>query len=139
MSETSTEPTRITPSANETATSHPSRSTSASFRIIHRNPIFMSGVPRTGTSWAGQVFAIARGIRYVREPMIQSKPPRWEEMSFRYVRSTDDDPLVEEVWSDAISVRNLFRNRWLMSQTRAGITASLCFPLASWSRKTTPP
>lgn len=56
-----------------------------------RPPILLAGLPRSGSSWTGNVLATGASMRYYREPC-NAKWQRWAEpFQFRYVRADDSD------------------------------------------------
>jgi Sulfotransferase family len=83
----------------------------------NRQPILLSGCPRTGTSWTGKVLSLAPSIRYVREPVLQGKPERDDECRFRYRTADDEAPEYEHAWRAVLRPSFLMANPWLVSQS----------------------
>jgi hypothetical protein len=87
-------------------------------RWLHRRPVLLVGVPRTGTSWTAKGLSQGGGVRYLREPM-QSLPQALKDrLRFRYLTAGDDDPEYAAAWRGFLSVRGLLSKRWTLGESR---------------------
>src|SRR5262249_48044541 len=69
-------------------------------RHLTQAPIYVTGVPRCGSSWVGDVLSTARGVRYNYEPFNPSSHPFLTRRSI-YLAADDDDPAFRRA-ADAI-------------------------------------
>lgn len=101
------------------------------FPFVHRRPIFLSGLPRTGTTWVATAFSRARGTRFVNEPITQTA--RWHPKSIpcqnRYLTAEDEDPEYTAYWRELLSPWTLFATRrWLPGRTVGRVARKLPVP-----------
>ncbi|WP_214415888.1 sulfotransferase family protein [Sphaerisporangium fuscum] len=87
------------------------------------NPILVTGLPRSGTSWAGKMLAAGGEVVYVNEPLNPQRPPGRSPgvlnaqvtHRFQYICADDEDPWLR-AFSDTVALRygyaaELRRNR----------------------------
>lgn len=58
-------------------------------------PIFIAGLPRSGTTWIANVLRSAPGVAYYHEPFNFANVPESVPFSLRYIRASDNDPAFE--------------------------------------------
>ncbi len=67
--------------------------------------IFISGSPRTGTTWLGEIVGSCPGIRVVFEPFHKSRTARTRALGRRYLRPEGDYPTERSVLADVLTGR----------------------------------
>ncbi|MER7362248.1 sulfotransferase [Nonomuraea wenchangensis] len=78
-------------------------------------PVLVTGLPRSGTSWAGKMLAAGGGLVYVNEPLNPQHPPGRcpgvlaAEVTHRFQYICDDN---DEVWLPAFRDTVALRYRW---------------------------
>lgn len=70
-------------------------------------PIFVTGVPRCGSSWVGDVLSTAAGVRYNYEAFNPTRHP-YLRRHHVYLSATDDDPLTRRAADAAFAGRVRF-------------------------------
>lgn len=84
-------------------------------------PVFITGVPRSGTSWVGQALGNCTGVRYVYEPLNLDWVPtlRGEVSHFKYLNTMSKaSPKIQRVADDAF--RGLQSRRQLLRAAYRG-------------------
>jgi hypothetical protein len=95
------------------------RPATVNLSFLHQRPIFLSGIPRTGSSWTAEMLARGGVVRYLYEPLTQTanqRPPREHQLQ-RYLKGDSDAPDYAAVWDELLSMRNLMRRRYLLART----------------------
>lgn len=72
---------------------------------VMKSPIFIAGLPRTGTTWIANVLSAAPGTAYYHEPFNFKNVPESAPFSLRYVSASDDDPAFAEYCRKCFSGR----------------------------------
>ena len=57
-----------------------------------KTPIFMVGLPRSGTTWIAKVLGATAGTSYFHEPFNDHNVPQSAPFTMRYLRASDNDP-----------------------------------------------
>jgi hypothetical protein len=100
-----------------------------SSRFLHRDPILVSGAPRTGTSWTAKVLSLGGNIRYMREPLSHGGYAAALGLDgVPYLRAGDSDPKYEELWQKVLSMDPLVGRRWLVAQSRSWLQRAPFWP-----------
>ena len=69
-----------------------------------RRPVFVTGVPRCGSSWVGEVLSTARRVRYNYEPFNPFGHP-YLTREYVYLTAADDDPAMGRAAENAFAGR----------------------------------
>lgn len=69
--------------------------------IAQRRPIYVVGLPRTGTTWIASILNTAEAIKYFHEPFNHNNVAEAAMYSMKYIRAGDDDYVFARFCSDA--------------------------------------
>ncbi len=75
------------------------------FIKVFQRPIYVVGLPRSGTTWVASVLNTAKGIKYFHEPFNYKTVPNAASHFMEYLRATNDNPKFARHWHDALSGR----------------------------------
>ena len=104
--------------------------------------IFLTGLPRTGTTWAGRALAAALGGPYHNEPFNWKVRPERERWHMRYLGPDDVDAGFEEVVGATVGGRTVVKDvhtcmaveRWAVHHPRVILQVRHpCAVAASWA------
>ncbi len=71
------------------------RALPSDLRAARRPPVFVIGLPRSGTTWVASTLARAEGVRYLHEPFNATHIPAARPFYMRYLRAADPAPAFE--------------------------------------------
>ncbi len=77
-------------------------------RAARQAPIFVVGLPRSGTTWLASTLAQADGVRYLHEPFNVTHLPAARAFHMQYVRATDRVPDFERYSRAAFAGRGAY-------------------------------
>ncbi|MGQ4647677.1 sulfotransferase [Lyngbya aestuarii] len=86
-------------------------------KTVRQPPIYIVGLPRTGTTWIASILNTARGIKYVYEPFNYQNVPESAPHFMKYLLAHDDAPEFARYCTDAFagSLNNSFTTIHLSS------------------------
>ena len=73
--------------------------------MANKTPIYIVGLPRTGTTWIASIVNTAEGIKYLHEPFNHNNVPEATMHSVKYLRADDDDNVFARYCCDAFTGR----------------------------------
>jgi len=73
--------------------------------VAQKRPIYIVGLPRTGTTWIASILNTAEGIKYFHEPFNHINVPGAAMHSLKYLRANDDDHAFAWFCRDAFAGR----------------------------------
>lgn len=89
---------------------------SSGLRAAQRAPIFLVGIPRTGSSWVGAMLSTAAGVRYFREPFNTQRRAEAEPFHLRYLRRDDVNPAFDaycrRAFAGGVRGKDIERHAW---------------------------
>jgi hypothetical protein len=98
-------------------------------------PIVIAGLPRSGTTWVGEVFASDKNSRYIFEPDNEKLSPlAWllkkDLHRFPYLTARDESPAYYRLWTSVLGSNraSLFANRalgYILKRNAGGVEAGI--------------